>query len=198
MVAVASTMHHLVSSADPAVVFSSLAKLSVPTFSDACVITIQENAGSPYRIAYPHVEAGADQLARTTSASPANERRLNTRTQSSAGDAPQYEALIVHAWQNYVPNAAEVAIARLMADRAVAVVREQRLATKAARAQEIMVSLERALETSRHIGVAIGIVMATRNLSTDAAFDLLREVSQRTHQKLREIADDIVARGSLV
>ena len=46
-------MHNLVPSAEPAVVFSSLARLSVPLFSDLCTINITENGSASYRITYP-------------------------------------------------------------------------------------------------------------------------------------------------
>ena len=58
-------------------------------------------------------------------------------------------------------------------------------------------NLARALETNRHIGTAIGILMAEYKLSDDAAFDLMRATSQNTHRKIRDIADDVVLTGRL-
>ncbi len=49
---IAATMRLLVDSAEPAVVFSSLAHLCVPAFSDACTIDIVEQGEIAYRIAY--------------------------------------------------------------------------------------------------------------------------------------------------
>ncbi|HET6909974.1 MAG TPA: ANTAR domain-containing protein [Mycobacteriales bacterium] len=73
----------------------------------------------------------------------------------------------------------------------------QRLQQELATAQAKIVNLNIALQTSREIGAAIGVLMATRRISADRAFDLLREHSQRTHRKVRDIAADVVFTGSL-
>ena len=54
-----------------------------------------------------------------------------------------------------------------------------------------------ALRTNRRIGVAIGILQALRRVTTDAAFELLRDESQRQNRKLREVAEDVIAYGTL-
>lgn len=66
-----------------------------------------------------------------------------------------------------------------------------------ARAREKIQNLEIALTTSRRIGIALGILMASRRLSETEAFDMLRRVSQSSHRKLRDIADDLVYTGEL-
>jgi hypothetical protein len=58
-------------------------------------------------------------------------------------------------------------------------------------------TLEIALTSCRRIGAAMGILMATLRVTEDDAFDRLREVSQRTHRKLRDVADDVMLTGSL-
>lgn len=58
-------------------------------------------------------------------------------------------------------------------------------------------NLQVALTTNRRIGTAIGILMAHRRITDTAAFELLREASQRGHRKLREIADDVMLTGTL-
>jgi hypothetical protein len=58
-------------------------------------------------------------------------------------------------------------------------------------------NLEIALHSSREIGAAIGVVMVQHRTTADRAFDLLREHSQRTHRKLRDIAADVLLTGSL-
>ena len=60
-----------------------------------------------------------------------------------------------------------------------------------------VVNLERALETSRTIGAAIGIVMLARKLTLDQAFDVLRETSQRMHVKIRDLAQFVTETGEL-
>jgi hypothetical protein len=58
-------------------------------------------------------------------------------------------------------------------------------------------NLQLALTSNRRIGTAIGILMAHRRITDSAAFELLREASQRGHRKLREIAEDVVLTGTL-
>ena len=55
--------------------------------------------------------------------------------------------------------------------------------------------LQQALRSSRVIGAAIGILMASRNLTEDQAFAVLAKASQDSNQRLRDIARTIV-RGS--
>ena len=57
--------------------------------------------------------------------------------------------------------------------------------------------LERALETSRSIGAAIGIVMSTEKVTRERAFDMLRTASQDQNRKLHQIADDVIGVGTL-
>jgi len=57
--------------------------------------------------------------------------------------------------------------------------------------------LERALASSRRIGAAIGVLMSRLRLTEEQAFDALRKVSQHSHRKLREVADDVLLTGEL-
>ncbi len=57
--------------------------------------------------------------------------------------------------------------------------------------------LERALVSNRTIGTAIGILMSERRVTPDQAFTLLRERSQNSNRRLREIAEDVVLTGTL-
>lgn len=58
-------------------------------------------------------------------------------------------------------------------------------------------NMEFALQSSRAIGEAIGIVMVQRKISESAAFDLLRSSSQRSNMKLRDLAESIILTGQL-
>jgi len=58
-------------------------------------------------------------------------------------------------------------------------------------------NLERALKSSREIGIAMGVLMAQQKVTRDQAFDLLRIASQHTHRKLAEIAAEIAETGAL-
>ena len=70
-------------------------------------------------------------------------------------------------------------------------------ALSAARHQEKAEQLERALHTSRRIGVALGIVMATRRVDLDGAWALLSKASQDSNTKVSQLADDVINTGSL-
>lgn len=59
------------------------------------------------------------------------------------------------------------------------------------------VNLERALQTSRDIGVAMGIIMARRACTRDEAFELLRRASRTFQRKLAGIAADVAEVGIL-
>ncbi len=55
--------------------------------------------------------------------------------------------------------------------------------------------LKRALEHSRSIGAAIGIIMAFRKVTQDEAFDWLRRASQDQNRKLYDVARNVIATG---
>jgi len=57
--------------------------------------------------------------------------------------------------------------------------------------------LRAALETNRDIGVAIGILMATKLVTKQQAFDVLRITSQHAHRKLHLVALDVIETGEL-
>jgi hypothetical protein len=57
--------------------------------------------------------------------------------------------------------------------------------------------LETALKTSRRIGTAIGILMASQHFTEIEAFDALVRASQQANRKLNEIANDVVESGEL-
>jgi len=71
------------------------------------------------------------------------------------------------------------------------------LAVGKASAENKTRNLKRALETSRDIGIAMGIVMNSHKVTRDQAFGLLRMASQRTHRKLADIAREITETGAL-
>jgi GAF domain-containing protein len=58
-------------------------------------------------------------------------------------------------------------------------------------------NLEQALGTSRQIAAAVGIVMAQLRCPYDEAFAHMRAVSQLTHRKVRDLAEDILFTGAL-
>jgi hypothetical protein len=64
-------------------------------------------------------------------------------------------------------------------------------------AEEQSTNLRSALDSSRQIGAAIGILMAHHKVTQDSAFNLLRLTSQQLQRKLRDVAADVVETGAL-
>ncbi|MHA3700844.1 GAF and ANTAR domain-containing protein [Jatrophihabitans sp. YIM 134969] len=71
------------------------------------------------------------------------------------------------------------------------------LALSNADEQDENLNLKRALDSSRLIGAATGILMAHHRLTQEQAFDVLRQVSQNSNRKLRDVADDVVHTGAV-
>ena len=77
------------------------------------------------------------------------------------------------------------------------------LATHAAVAVGLVVEREQsrqlrdALDSSREIGIAMGVLMATSKVTREQAFDLLRIASQNTNRKVRDIATVVADSGVL-
>lgn len=63
--------------------------------------------------------------------------------------------------------------------------------------QEHAANLEEALRSSRTIGTAIGVVMASQKVSDVDAFGLLRQTSMDSNRKLRDLAEEIVLTGDV-
>ena len=66
-----------------------------------------------------------------------------------------------------------------------------------ARLHEQVQHLERALQSNRGIGVAIGVLMNQYKITQAEAFDLLRMASQHGHRKLVDVASDVTETGTL-
>jgi hypothetical protein len=58
---------------------------------------------------------------------------------------------------------------------------------------EHVAQLEQALATSRTIGAAIGILMATRNIGQEEALTVLKGASSRSNTRMRDLAETIVS-----
>jgi hypothetical protein len=70
-------------------------------------------------------------------------------------------------------------------------------AMTSARLHEQVHHLERALQSNRGIGVAIGVLMNQYKITQPQAFDLLRMASQHGHRKLVDVAMDVTETGTL-
>jgi hypothetical protein len=64
-------------------------------------------------------------------------------------------------------------------------------------AEDHSANLETALQSSREIGMALGILMAHRKVTHEDAFDMLRSASQNLHRKLRDVASEVMETGTL-
>lgn len=82
---------------------------------------------------------------------------------------------------------------RTLADQAAAVVANGLVYRSAV---ELSHHLGKALESRGVIEQAKGVVMAWQGCDADAAFDILRRVSQRENRKLRLVAEDIVTKAT--
>lgn len=71
------------------------------------------------------------------------------------------------------------------------------LALAAATANDKADSLLAALQNSREIGIAIGVLMTRHKITRERAFDLLRIESQRTHRRVASIALEVADTGEL-
>jgi hypothetical protein len=58
-------------------------------------------------------------------------------------------------------------------------------------------NLERALDSNRDIGTAVGVLMGQHKLTREQAFSLLRIASQNNNRKLHEVALDVIDTGSV-
>ncbi len=84
-------------------------------------------------------------------------------------------------------------------DEAVAVIfaAQASLALARARERDSTLQLEEALEHSRVISTAVGILMGSRGLTNEQAMTLLRAASQRLNRKVSDLAEAIAYTGEL-
>jgi hypothetical protein len=71
------------------------------------------------------------------------------------------------------------------------------LALANASARENNSNLEIALQSSREIGIAVGILMALQKVTREQAFNLLVIASQRSHRKVADLAQEVAETGML-
>jgi AmiR/NasT family two-component response regulator len=64
--------------------------------------------------------------------------------------------------------------------------------------QERQAQMDEALKSSRTIGAAIGLIMASRHVTEVEAFEVLRTASRNSNRKLRDLAAELVASAGLI
>jgi hypothetical protein len=184
---VRAALEELETSAEPAIVFASLVRLSVPRICEAATATISGPDEKVYAVSWPRDALKHHESRRTSVITrfhvPASENHTACR-----GDV---------ALRFGSSDSCQPFVAQLLVDRATATIERARLAETATRSQGVAAHLERALASNREISVAVGILMARHKLTTDQAFGLLSEVSQRSNRKLRAIALEVTRSGVL-
>jgi hypothetical protein len=201
--AIEDAIGNMVPSDEPAVVLSSLARSSNPSFSDVCALELSEGTATPFRVCFPM--AGEDELldsARSVqaiaSAPPAAMNSVITTFQAGSGHGyPSFAGIVVHSWAERDPSEDDAIIARLLVDRALAIVQHERLAEAAACADSRAAKLAIDLITSRIEGEATGILMAKHRITRAKAASLLRQASQTRQRDPHEIAAGVVRAGDL-
>lgn len=198
----------LTTSPHPAVVFSSLAAMCVPAFSDHCEVLIAEAGQLRYRIVRPlstsdRHESTFAQLARMF----AEGRRQIVKEHSiltlvrglSSGDELDYHGIVMHTWRDSLhPEPAHAAIAQRMVDRATVVVHQQRLVECLGAPRPVTAVLQRAAATvsDQEIVAAIAILMGARRVTYTQAFYQLRTASRQSDRTFGELATELVRAGS--
>lgn len=82
-------------------------------------------------------------------------------------------------------------------ERALVLAEHAAIAVEAARVEYLVENLQAALVRSRSIGTAIGILVERRRITPDAAFEVLRQLSQDANRKLADAADELVETGTI-
>jgi ANTAR domain-containing protein len=189
----------IVRSAEPAVVFSSVAQLCVPMLSARARIAITEADDRQYLIAHPldpaHRDSGIDGEVAFGGIRVADDSVVTEIQGDAVGSHTAFRGVMV--LEVAEPRRPDALVAQLVVDRAVAVITAERQAAVAAAQRVRADNLERGMLTSREIGIAIGIVMSRHKLTQAQAFELLRLVSQDTNRKLRDVAVDVVVAGDV-
>jgi hypothetical protein len=191
----------MVRSDEPAVVLSSLARCSNRAFSDACSLQLSVGVDELFEVSfavYDRADAGGSESAQAGASSPGSAgRAITTDFNGASGYGyPSFAGVVVHSWMGRDPAEGDRVIARLLVDRALAIVQMERLAQSAALAEERATKLALDLITSRTEGEALGVLMAQHQATRTEAIRLLRRMSRASDRQLREVAADVVRSGS--
>lgn len=112
-------LRRLVDSSEPAIVFTSLVRLCVPAFSDACSVDIVEGGRVKYRIDYPQQPAPTDAV---------DGNRITTKFASQLAGWPSYSGVMTSVWHAYRPTVDDEDRAASIVTRAIGMILRERLA----------------------------------------------------------------------
>lgn len=201
-----AVLDRIVTSNEPAAVLASLARGVVPELAVACSVSIVDDDQVTSEVTYPErpVRRGAEPAGASGSGSAGRAAGILVTVRTRVDPLANQPGLSVVARfeldarraTEEPPMLVEVT-ASLLLERAAQMIQRGRLAAALEAERNKTQNLTVALESNREIGQAIGILMARRRITSEQAFDRLRAVSQRTHRKLRELAEDVVETGIL-
>lgn len=100
------------------------------------------------------------------------------------GERPEHCTFGLYAATSWALDGSAVSVGALFATHAAVLLSHADASLNA-------VQVHRTLATSRRIGTAIGILMATHCVTEDSAFAMLQDASARLDRTLRDVADDI-------
>jgi hypothetical protein len=195
---VVRSLDRLVDSAQPAVVFTGLARLLVPHLCDRCEIVLIEEGTPGYRIAFPNQHGPEPASTAGQADEDAAPQVLSTPIAGSSGPGRTFYGNLLCMWDRpHGPSSAEAAIAQLAVDHATSIVQYARLNNALEAAAIDATNLKVTLASNREIGIAVGILMGRNLVTREVAFDLLRAVSQDQNRKLRDVAANVAESGVL-
>ena len=197
-------LRDVVDSAEPAVVLSSLARCCSTCFCDMCAIELSEGTEDLFRIRFPM--ADDDSSASGHGASPRDAALASapglmvaaTEFRAPSGHGyPAFAGVVTYVWYEHEPTESDAMVARLLVDRALAIVGQQRLAESATQAEARAAKLAIELITSRAEGEATGILMAKHRVTSHEALQLLRQLSRTSRHSLDRVAADVIRAAGL-
>jgi ANTAR domain-containing protein len=115
---------------------------------------------------------------------------VSYRLRSELQAEPVRASLNIYADQAAVFDRCAIAIGTLLARHGATTIAVQHQRDQA-------IHLAHALESSREIGIALGILMNEHKIPRAKAFDLLKTRSQNSNRKLRDVASSVVETGTL-
>jgi GAF domain-containing protein len=157
---VLATMDQLLCSADPAVVFSSVARLCVPILCDVATVTMAEDGQQPYSIRWPSPgprDTTPDDVVADNGE--AHHRVFVPIRSRAPEEADRFSGTLELRYDGYEPSPGQEMLALLVAERASAVIDQERLAERVRVQLARGDNLEVGMASNRDIGIAIGIVM---------------------------------------
>jgi hypothetical protein len=111
----------------------------------------------------------------------------------SPGPGPAFLGAMICEYRDSEPTDVDRLLVSRLTTHAVGLI--HRMRTSAALRTKVA-NLEIALTSNREIGISIGIVAATREITPEQAFEFLRDTSQHANRKLRDIAAEIIRQRS--